>query len=75
MNSKRLYITPLINRIAIDKTISIAMATESEPTDPDDDWDPWGKPPPPPSGIGSDSPPSQFNKPIVPNSFEDNPFK
>jgi len=73
MNSKRLYITPLINRIVIDKTISVAMLSPGSGWDPDD---PWGKPaPPPPSGSGNDSPPSQFNKPIVPNSFDDNPFK
>jgi len=74
MNSKRLYITPLINRIVIDKTISVAMLSINNDDPPPD---PWGAPPtPPPSGSGvNDSPPSQFNKPIVPNSFDDNPFK
>lgn len=42
-------------------------------------WDPGDppiKPTPFPTGSdGNDSPPSQFNKPIVPNSFDDNPFK
>ena len=70
MSSKKQYITPLISNIVIDKTISIAMGESGPPEDP------WGNnAPPPPGKGGNDTPPSQFKEPIIPNSFDDNPFK
>ena len=72
MDKKKKYNSPIIEKIAIDKSISLAMQTGK----PDQDnpggggWD-WGDPP----GGGKTFPSSTIEQKDTPNAFEENPFK
>ena len=72
--NKKIYNTPIIERIAIDQYISLAMKsfTEGGGIDPDDpdDWDL-----PPAGGGGKSFSGSKIEKEDAPNAFEENPFK
>ena len=73
MDKKKLYISPLITKIDIDKTVSMAM--ESEPM-PDDPFGKRNKTLPPFSYFNeNDSLSWKFNNPLELNSFTENPFK
>ena len=71
MDKKKKYNSPIIERFAIDKSISLAM--ESDPNGLDDGWDDWGIPPS--GGGGKSFSGSKIEKEDTPNAFEENPFK
>ena len=75
MDKKKKYNRPIIERFAIDKSISLAM--ESDPNGLDDgNWDDWGDAPSPaPPGGGTTFSGSKIEKQDAPNTFEQNPFK
>ena len=74
MNKKKKYNSPLIERIDIDKSISLVMLSEHTGVDPGGPFGPGGGGNPSPSG-GNNFSGSKIEKKDSPSTFEQNPFK
>ena len=70
---KKKYNSPIIERFAIDKSISLAMQTGLPGDQDGEGWDDWGLPPPGSGGNGISG--SKAEKKESTNTFEQNPFK
>jgi len=72
MVKKKKYNIPIIERVAIDKSISLAMQS---PGGQDDGWGGWNSPSPPVNDGGESLSGSKKEKNETQSSFEQNPFK
>ena len=73
MIKKKIYNSPIIEKFAIDKSISLAMGS---PNGQDEGWGGWNTPSPPVNNSGGESlSGSKVEKNEPTNTFEQNPFK
>ena len=72
MDKKKKYISPIIERFAIDKSISLVMQS---PGGQDEGWDIIDDPPVVVGGSGKTFSGSKIERTESSNTFEQNPFK